>query len=202
MSSSCFFHFDRKRAAFCMNCGTSLCEECVKRIGARTLCLACTSKTPSSSPPQAMLIADPTASPQQSALAEAPPSRLLAWLIVLFYSIAAIDGIRSGAMMGLMPGGSGNHIYSPYNAIYFLAYAITLTWICIEYSSKHGRPLRISTYWFVFFTLPFSVPVCVYRARGWPGIGYLAAHVLALSIVLFVSAMSAYFVVFIFTFAA
>jgi len=102
-------------------------------------------------------------------------------LLVLVYLITMIQGIHVGVF--------GFELPAEREALYAIAYALVLTQVCIVDSRIVGRPLPLSTYWLVFFLYGIAVPICVVRARGLRGLGYVAAHLVGMLLMLLASSV-------------
>ncbi|MHC4970712.1 MAG: hypothetical protein ACYTG3_00085 [Planctomycetota bacterium] len=67
-------------------------------------------------------------------------------------------------------------------AMAFLA-AIAVTKACVMDSRLVGKPLPRAARWVMFFTWPLAVPVYLVWSRGWVGLAWIAAHLVAATVV-------------------
>jgi len=111
--------------------------------------------------------------------------RYRTFLLIEGYLIVMLEGIAIGVFAFELP--------VERETLYTLALALVLTQVCIVDSRIVGRPLPLSTYWLVFILYGIAVPICVIRARGLRGLGYVAAHFTGLSLSLIIPALIAGF---------
>jgi hypothetical protein len=107
--------------------------------------------------------------------------RYRTYLLVLVYLITMMEGIAFGVFTF--------EISPEREALYTLALALVLTQVCIVDSRIVGRPLPLSTYWLVFIFYGIAVPICIIRARGLRGMGYVAAHFAGIILSLILSSL-------------
>jgi hypothetical protein len=107
--------------------------------------------------------------------------RYRTYLLVLAYLIVMTEGIALGVFAFEIP--------IERETLYTLALALLLTQVCIVDSRIAGKPLVPNTYWLVFILYGLAVPICIVRAHGLRGLGYVAAHFVGMMMSLFISAL-------------
>ena len=109
--------------------------------------------------------------------------RYRTYLLVLAYLIVMMEGIGFGASTSGMTREKG--------ILYSFALGLVLMQVCIVDCRIAGRPLPLSSYWLVFILYGIAVPICIVRARGLRGLGYVAAHCVGMALVLILSLLIA-----------